>query len=92
MKKISIISCILIFVNYTYARLPPVFGPEYVRAASTSEMVKTYLTPQRIIWQSDESIKLILSSERLLYKGNGQVAVNDENLFRFVSTTDLVFN
>ncbi|WP_282179453.1 hypothetical protein [Maribacter stanieri] len=88
MKKISIILCLLIFVNYTYAQLPPVFGPEYVRAASTSEMVKTYLTPQRIIWQSDESGKSILNSERLLEKGNGQVAVNDENLFRFVSTTD----
>ena len=86
MKKLHLILCLLPFVNFTYAQLPPVFGPEYVKVASTSEMVKTYLTPQRIVWQSDDSGESILNSERLLEKGNGQVAVNDKNLFRFVST------
>ncbi|HDZ05691.1 hypothetical protein LCGC14_0066020 [marine sediment metagenome] len=88
MKKLRLILYLLLFVNVTYAQLPPVFGPEYVKAARASEMVKTYLTPQRIVWQSDDLGESILNSERLLEKGNGQVAVNDENLFRFVSTTD----
>lgn len=51
-------------------------------------MVKTYLTPQRIVWQSDDSDESIKNVETLLTRGNGQVAVNDENLFRFISTTD----
>lgn len=82
------ILCYLLCVNFINAQLPPVFGDEYAETASHSEMVKTYLTPQRIVWKSDDSEKSILNAETLLKKGNGQVAVNDENLFRFVSTAN----
>ena len=71
-----------------YGQLPPVFGETYKDYTSNSEMVKTYLTPQRIVWQSDDSGAFIKNAKALLEKGNGQVAVNDQDLFHFVSSAD----
>ncbi len=85
MKIILQIIVPVFFIHATYGQLPPVFGDEYSGKSSSSEMVKTYLTPQRIVWQSDDTGESIKNVETLLKKGNGQVAVNDENLFRFVS-------
>ncbi|WP_236262809.1 hypothetical protein [Aggregatimonas sangjinii] len=70
------------------AQLPPVFGADYEDKASHSDMVKTYLTPQRIIWRSDESDTFIKNAETLLQKGSGQVAVNDKDLFNLISTEE----
>jgi alpha-L-rhamnosidase len=88
MKKIVWTFYLIFFVQFTYGQLqlPPAFGDEIAGKSSTSEMVKTYLTPHRIVWQSDDSETYIKNAETLLKKGNGQVAVNDKNLFRFVST------
>jgi len=88
MKNIFSVISLLFFASISYAQLPPVFGDDFVGKSSTSEMVKTYLTPQRIVWQSDDSGTSIQNTETLLEKGNGQVAVNDENLFRFISSAD----
>ncbi len=71
-----------------YAQLPPVFGAKYDNKVSHSEMTKTYLTPQRIVWQSDTTGTFLKNSEALLKKGNGQVAVNDTGLFQLVSTAE----
>ena len=71
-----------------HAQLPSVFDTSYQEKARRSEMVKTYLTPQRIVWQSDSSGKYIKNPGQLLTQGNGQVAVNDEGLCRLISTTD----
>ncbi|MGB6151546.1 MAG: hypothetical protein WBG48_06100, partial [Pricia sp.] len=68
------------------AQLPPIFGEDYTDKASHSDMVKTYLTPQRIVWQSDNSGEFIKDTETLLKKGNGQVAVNDKNVLQLTST------
>lgn len=86
MKEILLALFVLLFAQTTYAQLPPVFGEDYKEKATRSNMVKTYLTPQRIVWQSDASGESIINAETLLQKGKGQVAVNDEGLFRFVST------
>ena len=86
-KKIITIA-ILLFGISTYAQLPPVFGEAYKNKMRPSEMTKTYLTPQRIVWQSDSTGTFIKNSEALLKKGNGQVAVNDTGLFQFVSTSE----
>ncbi|MGB3149155.1 MAG: hypothetical protein WBB27_00715 [Maribacter sp.] len=88
MKKICIVCCLLLSVTIGFGQLPPVFDAADNEKAVPSEMVKTYLTPQRIVWQSDNSGTSIQNAETLLQKGNGQVAVNDQNLFRFISTTD----
>ena len=78
---------LLFFISHALkAQLPPVFGKEYDGKVVVSDMVKTYLTPQRIVWQSDSSGEYVKNTETLLKKGNGQVAVNDQDLFRFTST------
>lgn len=86
MKKQLPYLLLLISFMSVQAQLPPVFGEEFIKKATRSDMVKTYLTPQRIVWQSDESGKYIQNAETLLQKGNGQVGVNDNNLFHFIST------
>ena len=88
MKKTLQTLLLVIMVHTTYGQLPPVFGDQYIDKVSPSEMVKTYLTPQRIVWQSDDSEESIKNTETLLKRGSGQVAVNDENLFRLISTED----
>ncbi|WP_422083593.1 hypothetical protein [Ulvibacterium sp.] len=86
MKHIIWIALVFFVSQSVKAQLPPSFGEEYEGKATTSDMVKTYLKPQRIVWQSDNSGKSIKNVETFIKKGNGQVAVNDQNLFRFIST------
>ena len=87
MKNLYKTIILTLFVNVTYGQLPPVFGETYKDKAQNSEMVKTYLTPQRIVWKSDHTGEFIQNAEALLLKGSGQVAVNDQNLFSFKSST-----
>jgi hypothetical protein len=68
--------------------LPPVFTQAESENAHRSPMVKTYLAPTRIVWQSDDSGEFIQHPELLLNKSNGQVAVNDPKKLRLVSTAD----
>ncbi len=72
--------------HFSFAQLPPVFGEEYKDKTSHSDMVRTYITPQKIIWQSDSTGQFIQNPSQLTTMGNGQVAVNDQDLFRFIST------
>jgi len=89
MKKSFLTLLLLIFVQASvFAQLPPIFDANDEARASHSEMVKTYLTPNRIVWQSDDTGKHIQNEKTLLEKGNGQVAVNDQNLFRLISTEE----
>lgn len=69
-------------------QLPPVFNQTANDQAHRSPMVKTYLTPTRIVWQSDNSGAYIQNPELLLKKSNGQVAVNDPKLLRLISTEE----
>ena len=67
------------------AQLPPVFAAEEVAGAHRSPMVKTYLTPTRIVWMSDTTGTYLQHPELLLEPSNGQVAVNDPKLLRLKS-------
>ncbi|WP_299053715.1 hypothetical protein [uncultured Polaribacter sp.] len=89
MNKLYLVLLILFFTKTViFAQLPPVFDTNDEKRASHSEMIKTYLTPTRIVWKSDDSGNHIKNENTLLEKGNGQVAVNDENLFRLISNKD----
>ena len=88
MKKINLLVLALTLASSIQAQLPPVFGEEYNDKVSQSDLVKTYITPQKIIWKSDNSGEFIKNAASLLNKGNGQVAVNDKNLCRFISTEE----
>ena len=76
----TILSCFL------HAQLPPIFGAEFEGKTANSEMIKTYLTPQKILWLSDESGEYIKNADQLTKKDNGQVGVADKNLCRLIST------
>jgi hypothetical protein len=77
---------ILLFIQSMNGQLPPVFGKEYEEKVMHSEMVKTYITPQKIVWKSDDTGAFIQNEKSLLKRGNGQVAVNEKELFRFISS------
>ena len=90
MMKNNYLLLVLALTLYTsvQAQLPPVFGTEYNDKVEHSDLVKTYMTPQKIVWQSDDSGEFIKNAKSILVKGNGQVAVNDKDLFHFVSTEE----
>lgn len=86
MKNIILLLVFLSSISTINAQLPPVFDADAQERARPSKMVKTYLTPVKIIWQTDSSGLYIQNAESLLEVGNQQVAVNDTGLFRFQST------
>ncbi len=87
MKKTHALLLVFLLTHtYFYGQLPPIFNKSDEARADHSKMVKTYLTPQNIIWKSDNTDTYIQNEETLLKKGNGQVAVNDQNQFRLIST------
>lgn len=66
--------------------LPPVFGDEYVGKSFSDSRVRTYLTPQRIVWQSGGQGS-INNAEGLLEKGNnGQSELTDKQICIMQST------
>lgn len=86
MTKLYKSLCLLFATTSMFAQLPPVFGEDYKDNSVKSDMVKTYITPKAILWKSENSEESIQNESALLNMGNGQVAVNDQNLFRFIST------
>ncbi|MCC4211520.1 hypothetical protein [Leeuwenhoekiella parthenopeia] len=87
LKIILPVYLILLSCN-AQAQLPPVFEEAANTRLRTSELSKVYLTPQRIVWQTDTTGTYLQNTQQLLVKGNGQVAVNDQNLTRFISIDD----
>lgn len=86
MKRYLIFFLLTISGYSSFAQLPPVFGREYEGKTVNSEMIKTYLTPQEILWLSDESGKFIENPDQLLKQDNGQVGVADKSFCRLTST------
>ncbi len=84
-KTLQIIALLLAMTALGQSQLPPVFDAADLANATHSEMVKTYLVPKQIKWQSDSSGTYIKNEKTLLKKGNGQVAVNDKGLFTLIS-------
>jgi alpha-L-rhamnosidase len=84
--KIKIILSVL-FISVVFvlsAQLPPVFKSGEV-LSQASNMVKQYITPVRISWQSDRSGKYLLNTQRVLEKGNGQADLNTGDYFTMKS-------
>ncbi|MDR1865065.1 MAG: alpha-L-rhamnosidase [Bacteroidales bacterium] len=76
MKFFSFFFSLFFFAGMANAReggLPPVFGAEYAGKAFHDSRARSYLTPQRIVWQYDGGGKLISLPNALLAEGhNGQ--------------------
>lgn len=84
--SLLLLSILCTCVRAQRSQLPPVFTAAENENAHRSPMVKSYLTPTRIVWQSDESGEFLQNPELLLKKSNGQVAVNDPKQLRLIST------
>jgi hypothetical protein len=74
MKRFFLLAAMLIPSLAAQAQhLPPVFGADYAGKTFADHRVRTYLTPQRIVWKFDGDGSLIKNADALLAKGhNGQ--------------------
>jgi len=73
LKHLFFLIIVNLFIIQTFAQqLPPVFGKEYEGKTFNDSRVRTYLTPQRIVWKNDGNGLLIKDSDILLKKGTGQ--------------------
>ncbi|MGV8092146.1 MAG: alpha-L-rhamnosidase C-terminal domain-containing protein [Mangrovibacterium sp.] len=70
------------------AQLPPVFDEGASRLARSSALTRTFLTPVRIVWLSDETGKQVQNARSILNKGIGQADLNRGKYLTLVSTAD----
>lgn len=84
-KLLNIIILLFSVAVLNAQELPPVFDDNAEKRAIPSNVVTTYFIPESIVWQSDTTGTYITNEAKLLEMGNGQVAVNDKNLFQLVS-------
>ena len=75
---------ILILFNYlageVAAQLPPIFKGSNTSISQKDPRSRFYLSPQRIVWQSDQSGKYIIDAKNLLKSGNGQAELINKDL------------
>ena len=90
MKKIIILSLMTCFcVHVRSQNLPPVFGQEYSGKMFHDTRVRSYLTPQRMVWKFDGGGRLLTNPESLLAKGNnGQSDLTNKKICVMRSTVD----
>ena len=84
MKKILLPLIFLHLITDINAQLPPVFGTN-PSSVQTTETVRKYLSPVRIVWQSAQN-ESISNAERLLLPGNGQADLANANMCVLKST------
>lgn len=81
--KNKLLPLLLIFPGFNtvlYAQLPPVFKERTVKDVEKDLRTRIYLSPQRIVWQSDQSGKYISNAKNLLKPGNGQAELVNKDL------------
>jgi len=79
-KKTILIQSLLliIFSGFAKAQLPPVFEKD--RSVQTTETVKKYLSPTKIMWQTQDTDTNIINANRFLLPGNGQADLSNSNM------------
>ncbi|GAA4314474.1 hypothetical protein GCM10023149_10640 [Mucilaginibacter gynuensis] len=80
MKHIYILLSVLLTGLNAMAQLPPVFNDQPNRVADKESRVRVYLTPQRVLWQSDTTGKLVTSAKNLLLPGIGQAELVNSHM------------
>jgi len=83
----------ILFVTGQWLSIPdskaqyPVSYPETVKSkAQKDELSRTYLSPQRIIWKSNDT--LVQNSEILLNKGIGQAYFGKQTICKLINSHD----
>lgn len=77
----------LIEVN-CFAQLPPVFGSEYDEIAQKDELTRVFISPQRVMWTSDNTGELVKNTEVLLKPGNSQSDMSRTTSFCSIKNTE----
>lgn len=64
------------------AQLPPAFKPEQISSVRSTELVRKYLTPVRVVWTSDNNSGTeVINRESILQSGNGQADQQTETTY-----------
>jgi alpha-L-rhamnosidase len=85
-KLHSMIFLLLWMIFPAAAQLPPVFDESAGKLARSSVLTRTFLTPARIVWLSDESGQQVQNAASILEKGIGQADLNRGKYLTLVST------
>ncbi|MEN6455972.1 MAG: hypothetical protein ABFD10_17110, partial [Prolixibacteraceae bacterium] len=86
LKNYLMIVLLLCVLYPTMAQLPPVFDESAGKLARSSALTRTFLTPARIVWLSDESGQQVQNAASILEKGIGQADLNRGKYLTLVST------
>ena len=79
---------LLLFAPALGAQLPPVFGSEYDSIAKTDELTRVFISPVRVMWDSDATDTLIQHTEVLLEPGISQTSMSPHTRFCRIRTLD----
>lgn len=81
MKKIiGILTLTIICFICQAQKLPPVFDAKRSAEAQSTETVRKYLSPVRILWKSPNAATNIINAEKLLKQGDGQADLSGNDL------------
>ena len=82
LRKTTLINLALLLAlcSSSFAQLPPIFTPAEKYLSEKDTRAKVYLTPQRIVWRSDETGKYVINTDKLLKTGNGQAELLNNDL------------
>ncbi|MBK8090320.1 MAG: alpha-L-rhamnosidase [Chitinophagaceae bacterium] len=85
MKKVFITAAFFLcfLCNKGFTQYPPAFSKEIIAGASVDPMKRVLLSPQRIVWKSNDS--LVQRSEVLLQKGTGQAFFGSQPVCRLTN-------
>lgn len=90
MRAIIYLSILLsiLFCKDLYSQLPPNFGPEYNGIAQKDEITRTYISPIRVLWTSDNTGELVKNLDVLLKMGNSQSDMSRQTQFCSIKSTE----
>ncbi|HEY9258678.1 alpha-L-rhamnosidase C-terminal domain-containing protein [Chitinophaga sp.] len=80
------LSMLLLSEMPAQAQLPPVFDSSRMATVQTTPTVRRYLSPEKIIWQTDNTGSSITNAARFLLPGNGQADLANQNMCVLKST------
>ena len=75
-----ILFALLAATKKSAAQLPSAFKNQASYQVEKDSRVRLYLTPQRIVWQSDTTGRYIVNAKNLLKPGNGQAELVNKDL------------
>ncbi|WP_285008580.1 alpha-L-rhamnosidase C-terminal domain-containing protein [Pedobacter faecalis] len=83
-KNFSLLTVLFMLTQTLSAQLPPVFK-ESPKGMEVDKRARVYLSPTRILWQSDATGKYVKDAGQLLKPGNGQGELVNKNMVTLLS-------